>query len=428
MSATPRTADVLADSRVELFNIPRNNLFKIIDKFPSIKKGMDDTYRRRTLSSHLRKAPVFSGLSSEFLEDLKDKVSIIPFKKGDLIFRQGSDGDAFYLVRYGFVKITLADSRGLEKVVAYLGEGHYFGEMALIGDEKRSATASALNRTELIKISRKDFEAILEDQPGVKSALELVISKRLERNRQINDNATLAHTLASAGDSGVVQSKAILIMDTTKCVHCDNCVKACAALHNGQARLIRKGTKFNDFVMLPTSCRNCDDPICMSKCPTGAITRDFAGEIYHKDHCIGCGSCAKLCPHGNISVVTIGEGNEKNNGASSFFSAFIQKLMGAAGNKKVATAQERAPARTHFAGERSLVQRPEADKLPGERDMFSAKQAVGESKKESKAVKKAAKCDMCRDYDFRGCVYNCPTGAARRVDPAEFFMDLKNFG
>lgn len=428
MSGTPRTADVIADSKVELFNIPRNSLFRMIDKFPSIKEVMDATYRSRTLSSHLRKVPVFSGLSSEFLEDLKNKVAIIDFKKGDVIFKQGSDGDAFYLVRYGFVKISQTDSRGIEKVVAYLGEGHYFGEIALIEDEKRMATVSALNRTELIKISSNDFKAILENQPGVKTALELVIAKRLERNLQINNNAALAHTISSAGEAGVIQSKAILIMDTTKCVQCDNCVKACAALHNGQTRLIRKGTKFNDFIMLPTSCRNCDDPVCMSKCPTGAITRDFAGEIYHKDHCIGCGSCAKLCQHGNISIVTMNESSEKRNRASFFLGGFLEKIRGDAKNKTVTAQQENVPARTHFAGERSLVQRPEAKKFPGERDMFSTKQAAGSSKKEIRAMKKAAKCDMCRDYNFRGCIYNCPTGAARRIDPAEFFMDLKTFG
>ncbi|MBI5184605.1 MAG: hypothetical protein HZA01_02625 [Nitrospinae bacterium] len=50
------------------------------------------------------------------------------------------------------------------------------------------------------------------------------------------------------------------------------------------------------------------------------------------------------------------------------------------------------------------------------------------AQRKSKTRRKAAKCDMCRDYPFMGCVYNCPSDAARRVDLTEFFADLAAVG
>ncbi len=436
MSGTPRTADVVADTQARLLNISRDKLFKLLDVFPVIKERLDATYRSRALTTHLANIPIFAGLTKPFLEQLRDKVSLLTFKAGEVIFKQGMEADSFYLIRYGFVKVMQADAKGSEKIIAYLNEGHYFGEIALLGDEKRSATVEALNRLELIKIAKDDFNAILEQQPAVKTALQKVVQKRLDRNLQMTSSKTLSNSMSAAVEAGVIQSKAVLIMDISKCVQCDNCVNACAALHDGHSHLIRKGIKFNDFILLPTSCRNCQDPICMSKCPTGAIQRDLTGEIYHKDNCIGCGGCARLCPHGNISIITLEARQESKSMFAPFLSAIIKKMHAAkptrAGEEiKLPEVKDKNPAKAQFPGERMMVERPDAQKLPGERDMFTAMQAATVAKTgvaPQRAKRKAAKCDMCRNYDFMGCVYNCPTGAARRVDPTEFFADLRTFG
>jgi ferredoxin len=96
------------------------------------------------------------------------------------------------------------------------------------------------------------------------------------------------------------------------------------------------------------------------------------------------------------------------------------------------TPQKAGAERFAFPGERMMVERPDDKKMPGERTMVSAPEPTGgdapKKKKEIKARKRAVKCDMCRDYDFMGCVYNCPTGAAKRVDPTEYFFDLTTPG
>jgi Fe-S-cluster-containing dehydrogenase component len=88
---------------------------------------------------------------------------------------------------------------------------------------------------------------------------------------------------------------------------------------------MRKGVKLNNVILVATSCRHCEDPTCMIDCRTGAISRDFTGEIFIRDACIGCGKCARKCPYGNISIVTLSDTDEANNYHRRFFAGWSRK-------------------------------------------------------------------------------------------------------
>jgi CRP-like cAMP-binding protein len=385
LSGYTRTADVRALKQTKVFVISRETLLKLLDRFPSFKKKIDSLYRERVLSTQLLTVPIFAGVPIELLEQLAKRAVLVHFRKGEAVFRQGDEADTFYLVRYGFLKVSEKSAEGQERVLAYLKGGHYFGEIALIRkDEKRLATVTAIDPTELIGISREDFLKIINSNPRVKAGLENAVEKTQEKIAKIRADESMARTLSAVIDSGVIQATGILVIDTTKCIQCDNCVKACAALHKNQSLLVRKGTKLNNILLFPTSCRNCNDPVCMIKCPTGTIARDCSGEIYHKDTCIGCGNCSRNCPYGNISIITLPEKDKKKNLGQRY-------LRGNYKNKQKST-------------EQTLYKKTD--------------------KKRKKPSKKAVKCDMCRDYPFLGCVYNCPKGAARRIYPSEFFTDI----
>jgi CRP-like cAMP-binding protein/Fe-S-cluster-containing hydrogenase component 2 len=426
-TGNPRTADIVATTPVTILNINKNMLFNMLDKFPGVKAKLDQIYRERALSTLLTTIPIFTGVSQKILDELALKVTLHSYNTGDIIFRQNDDADALYLVRYGFVKVAEHGKDGHEKVLAYLKEGHYFGEMALLtADGKRMATVSAINRAELIKIAREEFDNLTKSHPAMLANIRKIVEKRKERSVTISGDELLKNKLSSAIRSGIIQAKAILIMDITKCVQCDNCVMACASLHGGNARLARKGTMFNHFLLIPTSCRHCSDPKCMSNCPTGAICRDLSGEIYHKDFCIGCGSCAKNCHYGNITVETLAEGDGEN--GSSFLSGLRSRFLGTKTDNNGANNSKAAqPERFVFPGDRDMVQRPDEERLPGDRYMVASRPAAKKAKSK-KTRRKAVKCDMCRGYGIIGCVYHCPTGAARRVDPTEFFSDIISVG
>lgn len=427
LTGNPRIADIIAVEPAILYKISKDALFNLIDEFPQIKMRLDDLYRERALNTHLRNIPIFSGISSNLLSELKDKIELATYRKDEVIFHQGDLSDSFYLVRYGFVKVYL-EEKGKERVLAYLKEGHYFGEMGLLKEgEKRTASVSAINRAELIKISKNQFTELLAAHPSIKRALATVIEHREERTKQFSKDVRLSATLSSTIETGVIQAKALLIMDLSKCVHCDTCVKACAALHDGQTRLSRRGTMLNNFLLVPTSCRQCTDPTCMTQCPTGAITRDLDGEIYHRDYCIGCGSCARNCPYGNISVVTLQQKKSAKGLVAKISSLFDR------GEKRPETPADKAVApKPVFAGDRDMVARPESKKLAGDRNIVRPKTPEAaiptKVKKAAKVQKRAVKCDMCRNYAYMGCVYNCPRNAARRVDPTEFFADFSSIG
>ncbi len=389
LSGYARTADVVALETTKVIIISSETLLQLLDRFPLFKEKIYGLYRHRVLSSLIPTVPIFAGIPANLLEELINKATLLRYNKGDMIFNQGDEADIFYIVRYGFVKISETRKDGKERVLAYLKGGHYFGEMALVKkNEKRMAAVTAINRTELIGISREDFINIIESNPRVKSSLKKTIEKTERKIVKIRKDESMERTLSAVIDSGAIQARGVLVIDNTRCIQCNTCIKACAVLHNNKSRLVRKGRKLTNTLLIPTSCWNCSDPTCMIECPTGSIIRDLTGEIYHGDNCIGCGYCVRNCLYGNISIVTFQEASEKKD--------FFQR---------------------HFACHFRKKQGSKAQKV--------AKQSTNGKTREKKGpYKKAVKCDMCREYPFLGCVYNCPTGAARSIEPAEFFTDI----
>lgn len=93
---------------------------------------------------------------------------------GEEIFAEGEAGDALYLVLDGRVRVHRQD-----RVIAELGERECFGEMALLDAAPRSATVTALVDTNLLKISREDFQEILNEKPEIAAGIIKVLTRRL---------------------------------------------------------------------------------------------------------------------------------------------------------------------------------------------------------------------------------------------------------
>ena len=102
---------------------------------------------------------------------MRQRVELARYSPGEVIFNQGDLADAFYLVRIGFVKVTEKYPGG-ELVLAYLSKGNYFGEIGLMGGGKRTATCSALDHVEVVRISSDDFKEMLHRFPDIRAHLE----------------------------------------------------------------------------------------------------------------------------------------------------------------------------------------------------------------------------------------------------------------
>jgi CRP-like cAMP-binding protein/succinate dehydrogenase/fumarate reductase-like Fe-S protein len=362
MSFYPRSATARASTDCVVLEMLRNVL-DVLQKNKTFRARLENDYRQRALETHLRSVPILSVLTHEFIDDLREKVELIRYAPGEVIFRQGDLADAFYLVRIGFVKVA-EQYPGGELVLAYLSKGNYFGEIGLLGGGKRTATCSALDHVEVVRISTADFQEMLRQFPEIRQRLETITADRLREN-QARFKQVSEVPVDEFLRQGLMEAQNLLVLDLDRCTRCDQCVKACADAHGGVTRLIRDGLRLDRY-LIATSCRHCRDPLCMVGCPVGAIRRQNSLEVIIEDWCIGCGVCANNCPYGNINL--------QNFSVDGPVSDEIAQL---------AAGQERA--------------------------------------KKARVVRKATSCNLCNDYPEPSCVYACPHDAAHRVEPVEFF-------
>ena len=298
MNFYPRSATVVAESDVVAYEMLRNVL-DIMLKNRTFRSQLDETYRRRALENHLRGVPMFADLSTQFIAHLKESVELQRFAPGQAIVQQGETTDSFYLVRIGFVKVS-ENYPGGEMVLAYLSRGDYFGEIGLLGGGIRTATCTALDHVELVRISGDDFREMVARFPSVRTGLEAIAAERSAANEQ---RLQRVHSVPIDQflSQGLMEAQSLLILDLQNCTRCDACVNACADAHDGVTRLVRDGLRFERY-LVATSCRQCRDPLCMVGCPVGSIRRRNSLEVIIEDWCIGCGLCARNCPYGNINL------------------------------------------------------------------------------------------------------------------------------
>jgi CRP-like cAMP-binding protein/Fe-S-cluster-containing hydrogenase component 2 len=298
MSFHPRSATVRAKTDVVVLEMLRNVL-DILQKNKTFRAELDRKYRQRALETHIKSVPVFASMPPEFIAYLRDRVELIRYSPGETIVRQGDAADAFYLVRLGFVKVSERHPGG-DVVLTYLGRGSYFGEMGLLGGGVRTATCTALDHVDVVRIAGEDFHLMLSRFPTIREGLETVARERADMNRR-RIAATEHVPINDFLNQGLMEAQSLLLLDLEKCTRCDQCVRACADAHDGVTRLVREGLRFDKY-LVATSCRSCRDPLCMVGCPVGSIRRRNSMEIIIEDWCIGCGLCARNCPYGNLNL------------------------------------------------------------------------------------------------------------------------------
>lgn len=307
LSRYPVSATVRAESRVKLLQIRLRGLRTLAQTSKEFKAYLDTRYRERTLIQHLRNVSVFSRLDDAFLAELKTKVELLSFEPGQVIVEEGAAAESFFLVRGGFVKVSVrAGSSDL--AVTYLRKGDYAGEAALLLKETWPFTLQALEHVEIVKLGKDVFEEILGAYPTLQDELWGEMMERLKQRGAVSRDPISSEYIQMAMDTGLIHGESVLLIDLSTCTRCDECVRGCADAHGGVPRFIREGQKYRRW-LVPTACYQCTDPVCMMECPTGAITREVGTlEVtVNEPTCIGCRNCAERCPWGNIIMVETGE-------------------------------------------------------------------------------------------------------------------------
>jgi CRP-like cAMP-binding protein len=115
----------------------------------------------------LRGVPAFSALAEEDLGQVVDVTVPRSFGAGEVVFREGDEGDTCYIVRVGQARAVREHSDGRSITLATFGPGEIFGELAMFDDERRSATVEAIDETEAMAILGADMRRLLRAHPDI---------------------------------------------------------------------------------------------------------------------------------------------------------------------------------------------------------------------------------------------------------------------
>ncbi len=412
LSGTPRTATVSVAARDSalVLEITRPAI-RLLKDLPRFAKSLDRNYRAYGLAITLNELQEFTkpNIDATLLKRFNDAARFAVYEEDHVLFREGDPINRVVFVRNGWVERVsgiVGNPRAAELLfetdesvgLDFIGAGSCLGLDAIGGPKAWKYTALVRKRTEVVEVAvtrlREDEElrsTVVSFFTGSAENVPSIEPTHPEDVRRVN-------AVAREIETGIVDAGNLLVMDMAKCIRCGNCSLACHKVH-GNSRLVRRGIHIErplklgragvQSVLAPSVCMHCQDAKCLTGCPTGAIARLPDGKIdIDPTTCIGCSDCATQCPYDAISMIAR-PGTETSAAKKRFgwlFSFF------------------------------SLSEPP----LP---------LAVVQTENLL-----AVKCNLCHGTGMNppgskraaySCEENCPTGALVRVNPREYFDEIK---
>jgi CRP/FNR family cyclic AMP-dependent transcriptional regulator len=136
----------------------------------------------------LEQAPLFSVLHPDDLRGIADRFDELRYDKGDMIFREGEPADSLFLIDQGRVKMFMGTPGHQELLVAFLGRGQIFGELAVLDRGPRAMNARAVEDSTVFRLDAPGFWAILENRPALARRLLELMARRLRRADQASQD------------------------------------------------------------------------------------------------------------------------------------------------------------------------------------------------------------------------------------------------
>lgn len=135
---------------------------------------------RGTVFNLLVNIPVFAGISPEIFYKMEQAIKERKYFKGELIFKEGDPGNAFYIIKSGAIEILKGDQDKNRQIrLAIRGAGDFFGEMSLLEDSPRFAYARAVRDSVVLEIARDDFKNLVAKNPPMAMEVMGVLSSRI---------------------------------------------------------------------------------------------------------------------------------------------------------------------------------------------------------------------------------------------------------
>jgi Fe-S-cluster-containing dehydrogenase component/CRP-like cAMP-binding protein len=423
LAGQPRNATiVVSDGReARALEIQRPAL-RLLRKLKRFGQLLDENYRRYGLDRTLLdvQEATHNSFSSELLTKFKEATRFSVYAKDHILFKEGDPIDRLIFIKDGWIRrvrgiaseLALARDMSSRPMLAdmvmelnpdvgldFLGAGNWLGLDAIRGSDQDgwNYTATIMARTDVLEIKISHLRSnpslvkmIAEYFPQFSAADDKPPEPPADRRRVTAAGKEIA--------TGIVDGTNLLVMDMDLCIRCGNCSLACHKVH-GQSRLLRRGIHISrpakpqsqsiQHVLLPSVCLHCQDPECLTGCPTGAIGRFSEGYVdIDPKTCIGCGDCATQCPYNAISMIPRKPSARPSRGLVGILKSLF-----------------------------SLAPPVEPPPVTETEDLL------------------AVKCNLCQNTPLNpkgansaaySCQENCPTGALVRVNPREYFSEAKN--
>jgi|TARA_B100002019_G_C21151840_1_gene538661 CRP/FNR family cyclic AMP-dependent transcriptional regulator len=129
--------------------------------------------------SVLKSVEIFSGLSDEELATLEETSIRRSYPKNTVIINENDVADSLYVIESGKVKVYCSDKNGKEFIMNTLSYGDYFGELALLDDDRRSASVRTMEKADFCIIYKQDFNQVLDQHPNIAKTLIKNITRRV---------------------------------------------------------------------------------------------------------------------------------------------------------------------------------------------------------------------------------------------------------
>lgn len=129
----------------------------------------------------LRQCALFEPVADPELERVAGSLRRRSFRRGEVIFHAGDPGDSLHVIATGSVKIALESPDGDEAILVTLGPGAFFGELAVVDEAPRSATATAVEPSQTLTLSRVALRRLMDEDPRLRDALFAGVAGALRR-------------------------------------------------------------------------------------------------------------------------------------------------------------------------------------------------------------------------------------------------------
>ncbi len=200
-----------------------------------------------SLSKALASVPLFSELAPDQLEAVAACLRRRTFDERDVIVRRGAAGDALFIITSGKVKVSVPAEEG-ETIIRVFSAGDFFGELAILDGENRSANVIALEPTHALVLSASDMRASLAKYPGIATAFLRELAGRVRRSTE------WMQVLMTLPVDGRIAAQLVHLSDTQGVDLPSSSVDGAAAARRGE-RLIRLRLTQNDIASIVGASR-----------------------------------------------------------------------------------------------------------------------------------------------------------------------------